>query len=198
MNISNMLLIGAVEKNSGKTGLSVKIIRYFSKEHRIYAVKGTVLRDFEGRKGYSISEETRPDRQKDTGKLLAEGAEKVYWLKTDEEHAEDGIMEVLKKIPENTFILCESNTIRKYLKPGLFLMVQRENPVGTKKTATEVNTRAENIGARRLHTIMSTLLEDVLFKIPDPSITDIKISAEDVSKRLQDIVEDEDLSKYIL
>jgi len=66
------------------------------------------------------------------------------------------------------------------------------------KTATEVNTRAENIGARRLHTIMSTLLEDVLFQLPDASLKNIKISAEDVSKRLQDIVEDEDLSKYIL
>lgn len=64
--------------------------------------------------------------------------------------------------------------------------------------ATEVNQRAENIGARRLHTIMSTLLEDVLFKLPDPSISSIKITAEEVNDKLRDIVEDEDLSKYIL
>jgi ATP-dependent HslUV protease ATP-binding subunit HslU len=61
-----------------------------------------------------------------------------------------------------------------------------------------VNDRAENIGARRLHTIMSTLLEDVLYKIPDKSIKIVKITAEDVRKRLKEIIEDEDLTKYIL
>jgi ATP-dependent HslUV protease ATP-binding subunit HslU len=66
------------------------------------------------------------------------------------------------------------------------------------KTATDVNTRAENIGARRLHTIMSTLLEEILYRLPDESIVEVKITAEDVREKLQDIVEDEDLSKYIL
>ena len=65
-------------------------------------------------------------------------------------------------------------------------------------TATEVNEKAENIGARRLHTIMSTLLEDVLYDLPDPSITAVKVTAEEVRKRLDDIIEDEDLTKYIL
>ncbi len=65
-------------------------------------------------------------------------------------------------------------------------------------TATEANERAENIGARRLHTIMSTLLEDVLYKLPDPEIKTIKISAEHVKKQLKEIIEDEDLTKYIL
>jgi len=66
------------------------------------------------------------------------------------------------------------------------------------QTATDVNDRAENIGARRLHTIMSTLLEDVLYQLPDPDIKTVKIAAEDVRQRLKDIVEDEDLTKYIL
>jgi len=66
------------------------------------------------------------------------------------------------------------------------------------KTATEVNEKAENIGARRLHTIMSTLLEEWMFRVPDLDIKMIKISASDVKDRLKEIVEDEDLSKYIL
>jgi ATP-dependent HslUV protease ATP-binding subunit HslU len=66
------------------------------------------------------------------------------------------------------------------------------------ETATLVNEQAENIGARRLHTIMSTLLEDVLFRLPDEELKLIKISVEDVKEKLQDIVEDEDLAKYIL
>ena len=66
------------------------------------------------------------------------------------------------------------------------------------KIATDVNATAENIGARRLHTIMSTLLEEVLFRLPDSSLSSIKITAEEVRKRLEDIVEDEDLRRYIL
>lgn len=64
--------------------------------------------------------------------------------------------------------------------------------------ATEVNQRAENIGARRLHTIMSTLLEDVLFDVPNEKLQQVKVTAEQVREKLKDIVEDEDLSKYIL
>ncbi len=66
------------------------------------------------------------------------------------------------------------------------------------RTATEVNERTENIGARRLHTILSTLLEDVLYQLPDKNLKSIKITDEDVKKKLKDIVGDEDLTKYIL
>jgi ATP-dependent HslUV protease ATP-binding subunit HslU len=66
------------------------------------------------------------------------------------------------------------------------------------RTASEVNDRTENIGARRLHTIMSLLLEDVLFNLPDKKIKSVKITPKEVRKRLKHIVEDEDLSKYIL
>ncbi len=66
------------------------------------------------------------------------------------------------------------------------------------KTATLVNTRSENIGARRLHTIMSTLLEEILFDIPEKKMDKIVIDAEDVRKMLDSVVKDEDLSRYIL
>ncbi len=64
--------------------------------------------------------------------------------------------------------------------------------------AAVVNDKAENIGARRLHTIMTALLEDYLFDIPDVTFGEIKITREIVEKKLKDLVEDEDLSKYIL
>jgi len=66
------------------------------------------------------------------------------------------------------------------------------------RIATEVNTKSENIGARRLHTIMSTLLEDILYNVPEKDIGDIEINADVVKDRLEKIVQDEDLSKYIL
>jgi len=66
------------------------------------------------------------------------------------------------------------------------------------RIAFEVNERTENIGARRLHTVMTALLEDILFEVPDSKIGKIEITAELVSERLKEIVEDEDLSRYIL
>jgi len=66
------------------------------------------------------------------------------------------------------------------------------------RIATLVNTKAENIGARRLHTIMSTLLEDILFNVPEMGAKKIKIDGANVKEKLEAIVEDEDLSKYIL
>lgn len=64
--------------------------------------------------------------------------------------------------------------------------------------ANEVNERAENIGARRLHTIMSALLEDILFDVPTKKIETVYITAGIVKRRLREIIEDEDLSRYIL
>lgn len=66
------------------------------------------------------------------------------------------------------------------------------------RIASEVNDRAENIGARRLHTILTTLLENLLFEVPDTKVDEAKISEKDVRDALKDIVEDEDLSRYIL
>ena len=56
----------------------------------------------------------------------------------------------------------------------------------------------ENIGARRLHTVMTTLLEDVLYTLPDKSIEKVTVNRALVQDRLKAILEDEDLRKYIL
>jgi len=64
--------------------------------------------------------------------------------------------------------------------------------------AALVNERTENIGARRLHTVMEKLLEEVSFKAPDLGAIQITIDEKFVRDRLEDLVEDEDLSRYIL
>jgi len=56
----------------------------------------------------------------------------------------------------------------------------------------------ENIGARRLQTVMSTLLEDVLFRVPDEKIEKVEVDAGMVENSLGDLVKNEDLSKFIL
>lgn len=66
------------------------------------------------------------------------------------------------------------------------------------RVAAEVNRRSENIGARRLHTILERLLEDVSYEAPDLERKSIVIDAAYVRNRLEEIVKDEDLSRYIL
>ena len=64
--------------------------------------------------------------------------------------------------------------------------------------AASVNERSENIGARRLHTIMEKLLEEISFEGPDLKKKTVKVDANYVRKQLADIVKDQDLSRYIL
>jgi ATP-dependent HslUV protease ATP-binding subunit HslU len=64
--------------------------------------------------------------------------------------------------------------------------------------AEEVNTRTENIGARRLHTLMERLLDEILFDAPDVVSKQIDIDKDYVLSRLQSVKDDEDLSRYIL
>jgi ATP-dependent HslUV protease ATP-binding subunit HslU len=64
--------------------------------------------------------------------------------------------------------------------------------------AAYVNERTENIGARRLHTVLEKLLEDISFEAPEKKNGKLLIDKEYVSDKLNDIVKDEDLSRYIL
>jgi len=66
------------------------------------------------------------------------------------------------------------------------------------KFAAQVNETSENIGARRLHTIMEKLLEEISFEGPDLKKKNVKVDAAYVRKQLADIVKDQDLSRYIL
>jgi ATP-dependent HslUV protease ATP-binding subunit HslU len=64
--------------------------------------------------------------------------------------------------------------------------------------AAEVNSKLENIGARRLHTIMEALLEELSFEAPDISPAKVPVTVEYVNKNLADIVKDQDLGRYML
>ncbi|HKJ67271.1 MAG TPA: ATP-dependent protease ATPase subunit HslU [bacterium] len=64
--------------------------------------------------------------------------------------------------------------------------------------ATEVNETTENIGARRLHTVMNLLLEDLQFDLPNSELESMRVTAEFVYDKLRDVMEDKDLTRYIL
>ena len=80
---------------------------------------------------------------------------------------------------------------------GVTLTFTKEGVQKIAETAYKVNETTENIGARRLHTVMEHLLESILFESPNGP-TQITIDAEQVDEKMGKLAEDEDLSRYIL
>lgn len=81
---------------------------------------------------------------------------------------------------------------------GLTVIFKDEAIERMSNLAAEVNSTMENIGARRLHTIMEMLLEDISFNASDMTEKTVEIDRAYVDERLKDIVQDQDLSRYIL
>ncbi len=81
---------------------------------------------------------------------------------------------------------------------GIKLNITDDAVEALAKFATSVNEQTENIGARRLHTILEKVLDDISFEAPDLKKKTVKVDAAYVNKQLADIVKNQDLSRYIL
>lgn len=113
----------------------------------------------------------------------------------------------LKSLTEEDFIKILSTPQNALLKQysamlateGVDLHFSEDAIKEIARIASEVNEQVENIGARRLHTILTTLLDEILFGVPDvmPSES-VRINAEMVKEKLDTIVKNRDLSKFIL
>jgi ATP-dependent HslUV protease ATP-binding subunit HslU len=66
------------------------------------------------------------------------------------------------------------------------------------RTAQSVNERTQNIGARRLHTVLERLLDEISFSASELQNKSVRLDASDVREKLADVIENEDLSRYIL
>jgi ATP-dependent HslUV protease ATP-binding subunit HslU len=97
--------------------------------------------------------------------------------------------------PQNSLVIQYKELLKT---EGVILEFEEASINEIARLAAEVNDRAENIGARRLHTIMEKLLEEISFEAPDMSGVTVTISPEMVRERLQEIIKNEDLSRYIL
>ena len=112
----------------------------------------------------------------------------------------------LKSLTEEDFIRIlkepKNALIKQYIAlletEGIKLTFTDDALVEVARFAAQVNESAENIGARRLHTIMEKILEEISFQGPDLKKKNVRIDADYVRKQLADIVKDQDLSRYIL
>ena len=108
--------------------------------------------------------------------------------------SKDDFISILKE-PEN-------NLIKQYIEliatEGVKLDFSEEAISEIASIATKVNEEIENIGARRLHTILERVLEEISFSASDKKIQEITIDAKYVKKQLDDVYKETDISKFIL
>ncbi|MCG8572306.1 MAG: ATP-dependent protease ATPase subunit HslU [Spirochaetes bacterium] len=106
----------------------------------------------------------------------------------------DDFIEILAK-PKNALILQYQELLKT---EGIELIFTDESLSVISEFAYRVNEEMENIGARRLHTIMEKILEELSFEAPDIGPKKVKITGEFIKDKLKNIIENRDLSKYIL
>jgi hypothetical protein len=134
--IPNLLLIAGTGTKSGKTTVACRIIEQFS-SLQITAVKitphfhetTTGLNLLEEGDGYAIYEETDRNSLKDTSRMLRAGALKVYFAKVWDNKLQDAFERILKLIPDNVPIICESPALRYFTEPGIFTIVTSDTVV---------------------------------------------------------------------
>ncbi|HPO12003.1 MAG TPA: hypothetical protein PLI09_01055 [Candidatus Hydrogenedentes bacterium] len=153
----NMLLIGAADRNAGKTVFACEVIRRF-REVPVLGAKVTAVQERDGKcpRGgqgcgvcsslegdFCLTEETETSGAKDTQRLLASGAQRVFWLRVLKQHLETGTQALLDALGPDTPVICESNSLRHAVKPGLFLMIQHRESNTFKVSAQGVRQYAD-------------------------------------------------------
>jgi molybdopterin-guanine dinucleotide biosynthesis protein A len=160
LTLDRMLMIGSTGANVGKTELACAVISKFSQSCDIIAIKVTTIKAKNGKcprggtgcgvcsslKGdFCITEETNSTSGKDTARLLAAGADRVFWLRVLKESLTEAINTLLDVIPPDVPLVCESNSLRQVIEPGLFLMVTNPHHRVFKNSAQAVKKYADEI-----------------------------------------------------
>lgn len=133
MIVPNLLLIAGTSNKSGKTTFACRVIEQF-RDSGIIGIKITPhfhettpgLKLLATRPGYSIFEETDPETQKDTSRMLRAGAGHVYFAKVTDKDLTEAFTKIMNYIPECTPVVCESPALRQYIMPGLFVIMKSE------------------------------------------------------------------------
>lgn len=160
IRFSKMLMIGAAGRDAGKTYFATTLLRRFSSAHDIIGIKVTPIERIEqscphGRidcdvcaslKGkFEIVEETDPAPDKDTCKLLAAGAKRVYWLRSLKSHLTEAAAALLDLVGDGKICICESNSLRNIVEPGIFLMLKNKNTKDVKPSSEKVSQHADRL-----------------------------------------------------
>lgn len=127
-----LLIVAGTGRNVGKTEFVCRLIDKISSTREIYSLKVSAVypdeENYHGNHSEDLSkdylfEETRRDTVKDTSRMLRAGARKVYYLSSDSAGIARSFNVFRKLIPQKAPIVCESNSLWQYVKPGLLILV---------------------------------------------------------------------------
>jgi len=153
-------MVGAVGRGTGKTKFACSLISKFGSRCNIIGIKVTTIEDANsgcprGESGcgvcssleghYYITEETDSQADKDTCRMLASGASRVFWLRVLKTHLEEGTAALLDIIGDDAVSVCESNSLRRVVEPGLFVLVKSCDTENYKASAKDVAQYADRI-----------------------------------------------------
>lgn len=133
LHVPRLILIGACNRNAGKTQVACEIIRAFRGQYPVYGLKvicahgtgchrgvsGCGMCRFDG--AYELVRETNAEGRKDTAQMLRAGAQGVWLLKSRRESLVESFSHFLEQVPEDALIVGESNSLRRHVMPGAFL-----------------------------------------------------------------------------
>lgn len=160
IKMPNMLIIGASGRNVGKTEFACELIKQEAIKKPVIGLKVTAIKEKDGKcprggKGcgvctslegkYLLTEENSGPEDKDTARMLRAGAEKVYWLRVLREHLQEGIEEFFKLVNEDACIVCESNSLRRVVEPGQFIIIKEKSCEEIKHSCKKVIAFADKI-----------------------------------------------------
>jgi hypothetical protein len=155
-----ILMIGATGRNTGKTEFACRIISACAGTIDIIGLKVTVIERDKGgcprghescgvcdalKGDYEIITETDCHLSKDTSRMLAAGARKVFWLKADKDKLQQAGEALFKQIPPGALVVCESNSLRNILDPGLFVVMRNTRERTIKESCLSVIDHANKI-----------------------------------------------------
>ena len=165
-SLNNMILIGSTARNSGKTTLATALVNAYQDRYPVIGLKISsiheetgVTEDLAG--GWQLIEETSRDGLKDTSKLLAAGANRVYWLKTDRANLEQRFLEFMGLVDSHCLIVCESNSLRQLVRPGIFIMMKNPAVEEIKPAALEVMAMADLLVEETVSAVLPQILQAI-------------------------------------
>jgi hypothetical protein len=156
----DLLMVGGTGRNSGKTELVCRLIGRFAGSTPVVGLKVTSVDRTDGScphngegcgvcssltRPWIVTREMNRESPKDTCRMLASGAHRVYWLRALRSELADGVADLLTNVPAGWPTVCESTSLRQVVEPGLFLMVRGAHSNGAKPSARVVAHLADRV-----------------------------------------------------
>lgn len=133
-DLPNLLLVAGTGRNVGKTSFACVIIQQLSGKEKVIGIKisphfhkiSKQEKIIINNEKFVIIEELNSTSGKDSSRLLQSGADTVFYVQANDEVLEEVYAEVLKLIPDQAAVVCESGGLRLVVKPGLFFVCKKD------------------------------------------------------------------------